>query len=84
MNTARSIMRELKDDPGVGAITGSLICEWLEGRGRWLVLVFAAACTLFSIILFLEPGAWVFGLLPALWAIVAVSGRRGDHHQVSH
>jgi hypothetical protein len=43
----------------------------LEDRSRWFVLAFAAACALGSIYGFLQ-GAWPFGLVEAIWAMVAL------------
>jgi hypothetical protein len=48
----------------------------LEDRSRWFVLAFAAACALGSIYGFLQ-GAWPFGLVEAIWAMVALR-RFGD------
>jgi hypothetical protein len=42
-----------------------------ENRSHWLILAFAAACVLGSIYGFLQ-GAWPFGLVEAIWAIVAL------------
>jgi hypothetical protein len=43
----------------------------LEGRSRWWVLGFAGACGLGSVYGFLQ-GAWPFGLVEAVWALVAL------------
>jgi hypothetical protein len=51
----------------------------LDERSHWFNLGFAAACALGSIYGFLQ-GAWPFGLVEAVWAIVALrrwSLRRG-------
>ena len=42
----------------------------LEDRSPWFILVFSGACALGSIYGFLE-GAWPFGLVEAVWALVA-------------
>ena len=47
-----------------------LVCYALEGRSPWWTLGFAAACALGSTYGFLQ-GAWPFGLVEAIWAIVA-------------
>jgi hypothetical protein len=44
----------------------------LEGRGRIYVLGFAASCVLASVYGFLS-GAWPFGLVEAVWAVVALA-----------
>jgi hypothetical protein len=48
-----------------------LVCYALESRGRIFILAFAGACVLGSVYGFLQ-GAWPFGLVEAVWAIVAV------------
>jgi hypothetical protein len=63
---------------GLFAVTAMLVSYALEDRSHWFVLVFAAACALGSVYGFLQ-GAWPFGLVEAIWAIVALrrwSGRR--------
>ncbi len=64
---------------GLFAVTLMLVCYALEDRSRWFVLTFAVACALGSIYGFLQ-GAWPFGLVEAVWAVVALrrwSVRRG-------
>jgi hypothetical protein len=56
---------------GLFAVTAMLICYALERRGRIYVLGFACACALGSIYGFLQ-GAWPFGLVEAVWSIVAL------------
>jgi hypothetical protein len=43
----------------------------LESRSAWFVLLFAAACGLASAYGFLS-GAWPFGIVEAVWALVAL------------
>ena len=60
------------DNPGLGAVTGTVICQHLEERKLWLVLLFAIVCALCSLLIFLLLGsAWILGVIPGLWAIVA-------------
>jgi hypothetical protein len=47
-----------------------LVTYAFERRSSWFVLAFAGACVLGSTYGFLA-GAWPFGLLEAVWAIVA-------------
>jgi hypothetical protein len=64
---------------GLFAVTLMLVTYGLEERSRWYILAFAVACALGSIYGFLQ-GAWPFGLVEAVWAIVALrrwSVRRG-------
>jgi len=55
---------------GLFAVTAMLVCYALEERSPWFIFGFAAACTLGSAYGFLQ-GAWPFGLLEAIWSIVA-------------
>ena len=55
---------------GLCAVTAMLICYALEDRSPWFILAFAVACGLGSIYGFLQ-GAWPFGLVEAVWALVA-------------
>jgi hypothetical protein len=56
---------------GLFAVTAMLVCYALEDRDRLFILAFAAACALGSIYGFLQ-GAWPFGLVEAIWAVVAL------------
>jgi hypothetical protein len=55
---------------GLLAVTAMLICYALEDRSHWFVLAFAGACLLGSAYGFLQ-GAWPFGMVEAIWAIIA-------------
>jgi hypothetical protein len=56
---------------GLFAVTAMLVFYALEARGRGFTLAFAAACALASIYGFLQ-GAWPFGAVEAVWAVVAL------------
>jgi hypothetical protein len=56
---------------GLFAVVAMLVCYALEARGRWFVLGFAGACVLGSAYGFLQ-GAWPFGVVEAIWALVAL------------
>ena len=56
---------------GLFAVTAMLICYTLEKRSPWFILGFAVSCVLGSIYGFLQ-GAWPFGVVEAVWAIVAI------------
>ena len=56
---------------GLGAVSLMLVCYALEARSHWFVLGFAGACALGSLYGFLQ-GAWPFGLVEAVWAVVAL------------
>ena len=56
---------------GLFAVTLMLLTYALEDRSRWFTLAFAGACWLGSAYGFLQ-GAWPFGLVEAIWAVVAL------------
>ena len=56
---------------GLIAVTAMLVAYALEERSAWFVLAFAGACALASIYGFLQ-GAWPFGVVEAVWSIVAL------------
>ena len=55
---------------GLFAVTTMVVCYALEHRSRWYVLGFSVSCVLGSIYGFLQ-GAWPFGLVEAIWSIIA-------------
>jgi hypothetical protein len=55
---------------GLFAVTAMIVTYALEKSSPWFVLAFAGSCVLGSAYGFLQ-GAWPFGLLEAVWAIVA-------------
>ena len=55
---------------GLVAVTAMLVCYAFEARSPWFILGFAVACALGSAYGFLQ-GAWPFGLVEAIWALVA-------------
>lgn len=57
---------------GLLAVTAMLVFYALESRSPWFVFGFAAACALGSVYGFLQ-GAWPFGLVEAIWAVVALA-----------
>ena len=56
---------------GLLAVTAMLVCYALEDRDHFFILAFAVACALGSAYGFLQ-GAWPFGLVEAVWAVVAL------------
>jgi hypothetical protein len=56
---------------GLFAVTAMVVCYALEDRSRWYVLGFAGACGLGSVYGFLQ-GAWPFGVVEAIWAVIAL------------
>lgn len=56
---------------GLFAVTLMVVCYALERRSPWFVLAFAGACVLASIYGLLQ-GAWPFGLVEAVWSLIAL------------
>ncbi len=56
---------------GLFGVTAMLACYALEDRSPRFVLAFAASCALASAYGFLQ-GAWPFGIVEAVWALVAL------------
>jgi hypothetical protein len=56
---------------GLFAVTAMLVSYALEDRSHWFILAFAGACALGSVYGFLQ-GAWPFGLVEGIWAVVAL------------
>lgn len=56
---------------GLAAVTAMLVTYALEERSTWYTLGFALACAAGSLYGFLQ-GAWPFGLVEAVWAVVAL------------
>ena len=55
---------------GLVSVVLMLLFYALEGKSVWFVLAFAVACVMASVYGFLQ-GAWPFGLVEAVWTIVA-------------
>jgi hypothetical protein len=55
---------------GLFAVVAMLTTYALEDRSPWFVLAFAGACLLGSAYGFLQ-GAWPFGMVEAVWAVIA-------------
>ena len=55
---------------GLFAVTAMLVTYALEHRGAGWIIAFAGACLLASAYGFLQ-GAWPFGVVEAIWAVVA-------------
>jgi hypothetical protein len=56
---------------GLFAVSAMLVCYACEQRSHWFILAFAVSCALGSAYGFLQ-GAWPFGGVEAIWALVAV------------
>jgi hypothetical protein len=56
---------------GLVAVTAMLLFYALEKRSPWFIFAFAIACAMGSVYGFLQ-GAWPFGVVEAVWALVAL------------
>ena len=56
---------------GVAALTFMMLMYALEKRGPGFILAFVAGCVLSSAYGFLS-GAWPFGVVEAVWAVIAL------------
>ena len=56
---------------GLVAVTAMLVTYAFEERSPWFTFCFAGACALGSAYGFLQ-GAWPFGIVEAIWAVVAL------------
>ncbi len=56
---------------GFLSLAGAMVCYALEERSHWYGLGFAIGCVLGSIYGFLI-GAWPFGVVEALWTVIAL------------
>jgi hypothetical protein len=63
---------------GLLGVTAMLVCYALEDRSSWFVLGFAGACAWASAYGFLQ-GAWPFGIVEAVWSVVALRRWRSRH-----
>jgi hypothetical protein len=66
---------------GVVALTFMMAMYALEGRHRRYVLAFALGCILASSYGFLS-GAWPFGVVEAIWSLVAVRRFQRDSRRI--
>ena len=56
---------------GALSVTAMLVFYALEARSGWFVLAFAGACLASSAYGFVQ-GAWPFGVVEAVWCLVAL------------
>jgi hypothetical protein len=56
---------------GLVAVSAMMLFYATEDRSRWCIAGFAGSCVLGSIYGFLQ-GAWPFGVVEALWSIIAL------------
>lgn len=65
---------------GLVAVAAMLIFYLLEHRSPWFILAFAFSCLLGSAYGFIQ-GAWPFGLVEFIWALVAAQRRMTAHNE---
>jgi hypothetical protein len=56
---------------GLFAVTAMLVCYALEERSAWFIFAFAGSGGLGSAYGFLQ-GTWPFGVIEAIWGLVAL------------
>ena len=56
---------------GLLAVSAMLVFYALEKRSPWFIFAFAVACAMGSAYGFLQ-GAWPFGVVEAVWTLVAL------------
>jgi hypothetical protein len=56
---------------GLVSVVLMLLFYALEARSAWFVLAFAISCVMASAYGFLQ-GAWPFGLVEAIWSLIAL------------
>ena len=61
---------------GLFAVTAMLLSYAMEKRSPWFILAFAVSCLMGSAYGFLQ-GAWPFGIVEAIWTVVAFQRWRG-------
>lgn len=65
---------------GMFSVTAMLVCYALEDRSAWFIVGFAGACVPGSIYGFLQ-GAWPFGVVEGIWALVALRRWLNKRHE---
>jgi hypothetical protein len=68
---------------GACAVTFMVLMYALERRGRVFILAFACGCALSSVYGFLA-GTWPFGVVEAIWAMIALKRYRSKPPMHAH
>ena len=63
---------------GASAVTFMMVMYACERRHRGFVLAFACGCALSSTYGFLA-GTWPFGVVEAIWTVIAIHRYRANH-----
>ncbi|HTC59473.1 MAG TPA: hypothetical protein VK691_05065 [Solirubrobacteraceae bacterium] len=68
---------------GACAVTFMVLMYALERRGRGFIFAFACGCAFSSVYGFLA-GAWPFGVVEAIWAVIALKRYRSKPTMHTH
>src|ERR1022692_3738175 len=68
---------------GACAVTFMVLMYALERHGRGFILAFACGCALSSVYGFLA-GTWPFGVVEAIWAVIALKRYRSQPAMHAH
>jgi hypothetical protein len=63
---------------GLFAVSAMLVCYAFEDYSPWFVLAFAGSCAFCCAYGFMQ-GAWLFGVVEAIWSLVALRRWRQQH-----
>ena len=66
---------------GLVAVSLMLVFYAMESRSNLFILAFAGACVMGSVYGFLQ-GAWPFGLVEAIWSLVALRRWFGNRQRI--
>jgi hypothetical protein len=67
---------------GFFAVSTMVVFYALENRNTWFILAFAVSCVMGSLYGFLQ-GSWPFGMVEAVWALLAMRRWKLAHTQTS-
>ncbi len=67
---------------GFFAVSTMVVFYALENRNTWFILAFAVSCVMGSLYGFLQ-GSWPFGMVEAVWALLAMRRWKLAHTQSS-
>jgi hypothetical protein len=67
---------------GLVAVTAMLAFYALENYSPAFILAFAAACVMASVYGFIQ-GAWPFGVVEAIWSVVAIKRWLAKRREIS-
>jgi hypothetical protein len=83
MDDRTGTLRDVLTLFGACAVTFMVLMYALERRGRGFILAFACGCVLSSVYGFLA-GTWPFGIVEAIWAVIALKRYRSKPTMHAH